>query len=151
MWVDLNGVLRGKPSGKRGGTFGVCATDMSGRSSCQEVIVPDAVEAGRPNPGGVLLLGLLAGGAGLAYAAANMEDLAATSSGSCISNRGCVYSMSPMTRTQTCNCNGSSDGSCDWTGPTAGQGESCMTGAKCEAGLSCNNGLCEGPNGNCPF
>jgi hypothetical protein len=41
MWVDLNGVLRGKPSGPRGATFRVCAVDLSERSSCKYVTVPD--------------------------------------------------------------------------------------------------------------
>jgi hypothetical protein len=155
MWVDLNGVLRGKPKNNRGARFKVCAVDLSGRSDCQWVTVPDpqpeaAKRAKSGGNGSKLMLGVL-GGAALAgaavYAGSAMADLAAMSTGACISTRFCIVSV----MSSGCSCSGSVNGGCDWTGPTAGSGEACGSGTPCVSGLSCNNGRCEGPSGRCPF
>ena len=155
MWVDLNGVLRGKPSGKRGATFKVCAVDLSARSSCQDVTVPDPVDpaaarAKSGGNGGKLFLGL-AGGVAVAgaavYAGSAMADLAAMSAGTTVSSRSCIVNV----MSSGCMCTGSVTGGTGWTGPTASSGEGCSPSTPCLANLSCNNGRCEGPNGRCPF
>jgi hypothetical protein len=81
------------------------------------------------------------------YAGSAMADLAAMSAGTCASSRFCIVSVMG----HGCDCAGSVNGGCDWTGPTAGSGEGCGSGTPCAAGLSCNNGRCEGPSGRCPF
>jgi hypothetical protein len=155
MWVDLNGVLRGKPKGNRGARFKVCAVDLGGRSDCQWVTVPDpqpaaAKSAKSGGNGSKMLLGV-AGGAALAaaavYAGSAMADLAAMSTGVCISSRNCIVSV----MSSGCSCSGSVNGGCDWTGTVASAGQGCPAGVPCESGLSCNNGRCEGPSGRCPF
>ena len=155
MWVDLNGVLRGKPTGKRGATFKVCAVDLSERSSCKDVTVPDPVDhaaarAKSGGNGGKLLLatagGLAVAGAAV-YAGSAMADLAAMSTGTTASSRNCIVSVMG----HGCDCSGSVTGLSGWTGPTASSGESCVYGTPCAANLSCNNGRCEGSGGRCPF
>jgi hypothetical protein len=153
MWVDLNGVLRGKPTGKRGATFKVCAVDLSERSSCKDVTVPDPVAAARAKSGGngsKVLLGVV-GGAAVAgaavYAGSAMADLAAMSTGTTASSRSCIVNV----MSSGCMCTGSVTGGTGWTGPTASSGEGCSPSTPCLANLSCNNGRCEGPNGRCPF
>jgi hypothetical protein len=153
MWVDLNGVLRGKPTGKRGATFKVCAVDLSERSSCKDVSVPDPVAAARAKSGGngsKVLLGVV-GGAAVAgaavYAGSAVADLAAMSAGTTASSRNCIVSVMG----HGCDCAGSVTGLTGWTGPTASAGEGCVSGTPCAANLSCNNGRCEGSSGRCPF
>jgi hypothetical protein len=164
MWVDLNGVLRGKPTGTRGASFKVCAVDLSGRSSCQYVTLPDpkpAValeaqpEAGAKKkssgPGAKLMVGVL-GGAALAgaavYAGSAMSQLATTSaSGECYSTRNCI----PNVMSAGCMCAGNLNAGCDWVGAVGGTGDGCGAGMPCRAGLSCTNGRCEGSSGRCPF
>ncbi len=73
--------------------------------------------------------------------------LANTIGGSCVSNRFCIVSV----MSSGCECAGTVNGECGWTGATAGEGQACGAGVACEGGLSCNNGRCEGPNGRCPF
>jgi hypothetical protein len=155
MWVDLNGVLRGKPKNDKGAKFKVCAVDLSERFDCQWVTVPapqsPANERAKSGGNGSkVLLGVVGGvavaGAAL-YAGSAMADLAALSTGSCASTRFCIVSV----MSSGCSCSGSVNGSNDWTGPTAGSGGSCGSGTPCACGLSCNNGRCEGPSGRCPF
>ena len=165
MWVDLNGVLRGKPSGTRGATFKVCAVDLSGRFDCKYVTVPDpqrrpvpdaqpevAASATKKSGGNSskLLLGVVGGVAvagAAVYAGSAMADLAAMSAGTTVSNRFCVVSVMG----HGCDCAGSVTGGTGWTGSVASSGEGCGAGVPCAANLSCNNGRCEGPNGRCPF
>jgi len=159
MWVDLNGVLRGKPTGTLGANFRVCAVDMSGRPSCQEVKVPNP----RPAPetqvsekkksgmnGTKLAVGLLGGlavGGAAIYAGSAMSQLATTSaSGECYSSRQC----SPHIMSSGCECDGTLNAGCDWAGAVAGLNEACVS-MPCRAGLSCNNGRCEDSHGRCPF
>lgn len=155
MWVDLNGVLRGTPKNNKPATFSVCAVDLSGRYDCQKVTVQPTqreASAGKKSggKGAKMAVGaVLAGGAVAAgvYAGKMASDLATMSSGSCASNRNCIVSVMG----HGCDCAGSVDGGCGWTGPTAGSGEGCGAGLPCQSGLSCNNGRCEGPTGRCPF
>jgi len=160
MWVDLNGVLRGRPSGTRGATFKVCAVDLSERQSCQNVTVPD------PNParekdaqvvaspekkksggnGAKLAVGVL-GGAAVAGAAIYAGSAMSSLMGTTVSNRFCIVSVMG----HGCDCAGSVTGETGWTGTVANSGEGCGSGIPCAANLSCNNGRCEGPSGRCPF
>jgi hypothetical protein len=155
MWVDVNGVLRGKPKNNRGARFKVCAVDLSERFDCQWVTVPDPQPQASANKrsggnGSKALLGVV-GGVALAgaavYAGSAMADLATMSTGACASSRFCIVSV----MSSGCSCAGSVNGSSGWTGSIAGSGASCGSGTPCECGLSCNNGRCEGPNGRCPF
>jgi hypothetical protein len=162
MWVDLNGVLRGKPTGTRGASFKVCAVDLSARHDCQYVTVPDPKpevaadpqpEAAKRTKGGngnkVLLAvvgGVAVAGAAV-YAGSAMGQLAATTAGECYSTRNCI----PNVLSAGCMCAGTLNAGCDWTGAVAGTGQACGAGMPCRAGLSCNNGRCEGSNGRCPF
>jgi hypothetical protein len=93
----------------------------------------------------VLGTGVAVGGA--LYAGKLAGDLATMSAGSCVSSRNCIVSVMG----HGCDCAGSVNGGCDWTGPTAGSGEGCGAGTPCAANLSCNNGRCEGASGRCPF
>lgn len=147
MWVDMNGVLRGKPSkNAKGASFSVCAVDMGGRSDCQQIDMP-APQAGGVNPA-LLAVGAGAGIAAGIYAGSALGDLATTAGGGvCISSRSCIVN----TLSSGCSCSGSTSGNCGYTGPTAGTGERCDAGVPCESGLSCNNGRCEGRGGRCPF
>jgi hypothetical protein len=148
MWIDMNGVLRGKPRNNKLANFSVCAVDMGGRSDCQRIsIQPKAPPKGGPNAA------LLAVGAGVAVGGAIMAgsmlgNLAATTTGSSsyASNRFCIVHV----MSSGCECAGSASGS-SWNGPTASAGEGCGSGLPCETGLSCNNGRCEGRSGRCPF
>jgi hypothetical protein len=47
--VDVNGVLRGTPSGTLGSRFRVCAVDMSGARSCETITLPPPQPAAAPN------------------------------------------------------------------------------------------------------
>jgi hypothetical protein len=133
---------------------GAKPTDTASTSLTPPLPDPQAPQASAAKkPGGKssrVLLGVVGGVAvagAAVYAGSAMADLAAMSAGTCASSRFCIVSVMG----HGCDCAGSVNGGCDWTGATAGSGEGCGSGMPCAAGLSCNNGRCEGSSGRCPF
>jgi len=152
--LDKDGNLVGKLSkGARGGSFSVCAVDLSESQACQKITInsPTASTKTQQQAGTSHALRntlLIVGGgavAGVAIAAACANGKC--SGGGCVSNRSCIVSVLGG----GCECTGATSGYCGVSGPVAQAGQACGNGSACATGLSCNNGICQGSNGSCPF
>ncbi len=112
---------------------------------------PRATPRAKPKGGGHtgLVVGAVAGAAGIAAAAGLAgQQKSQSATGVCTSSRLCIVSIFAG---NPCQCGGTVNGPCGFTGLVAGLGEACPNGVPCQRGLSCNNGRCEGPTGRCPF
>lgn len=106
----------------------------------------ESAEAGGVNP--AVQLAVLGGtGFGTWYVLdkSGVLDNIGGGGGSCTSTRNCVVNSF----SGGCQCSGTTNGPCDFSGTPGGVGASCVGGVPCRSGLQCTNGRCEAPPGRC--